>query len=57
MLLTHSESDADILEKVGFLDYIDGLLQVDYAFFKHAQFLEAHCHIMISDVCKKLVSF
>lgn len=56
MHLFHSLRNADVFEEVLLLDHLYGLFQIDNAFLQHTQFLEAHCHVVIRDVCKVLVS-
>ena len=52
MHLLESLRDANVLEESRLFDDLDGLFKIDYALLQHAQFLEAHGHIMISYVRK-----
>ena len=54
--LLHSLGDADIFEEVRFLYDLNCFLKINDTLFKHAQLLEAHCHVEVGDVSKVSVS-
>ena len=54
--LLHPLRNANVFEKVGLVNYRNSLLKVYDALFKHAQFLEAHSHIMVCDISEVTVS-
>ena len=56
MHLLHPLRDADIFEEIGFINDQDGFFQVNYAFFEHAQLLEAHGHVVVCDIGKVAIS-
>ena len=56
MHLLHPLRNVNVFEEIGLIENLDRFFQINDAFFKHSELLEAHGHVVIRDVGEILIS-